>query len=261
MTSHRSRDLADSELAISSGTVTVSVPDRRDRGDLQRLLLFIGPDGGSTLAACSALWSDGFGVLAIDSAAPVAVLYAAAEARPDLVVAELGSRKPEVQRVLQVIRNVIPQVPVLLLFPRETPPGERHTHTSADGHLLIPFSLEQLRARADSMLNSAAADPGAGELRVADLVLDSTSYEVTRAGEPVELSRREFDLLRYLMRHEQIVLSRDQILNHVWDYGYTGTREVVDVYISTLRKKIDHREPKLIHTIRGVGYMLRQPRH
>jgi two-component system OmpR family response regulator len=206
------------------------------------------------------LWSDGFGVLTLDSEAPAAALYAAADARPGLVIAELGSRKPEVQRVLQAIRSVAPQVPGLLLFPRETPPGERHTHTSADGHLLIPFSREQLRARAVAMLNTTAADPAADVLMVADLTLDSTSYEVIRANEPVELSRREFDLLRYLMRHEQIVLSREEILNHVWDYGFTGTREVVDVYISALRRKIDHHQPKLIHTVRGIGYVLRGPR-
>ena len=99
-----------------------------------------------------------------------------------------------------------------------------------------------------------------GVLRIADLELDENSHEVARAGVEVHLTATEFELLRYLMRNERVVLSKAQILDRVWKYDFQGQSNIVELYIGYLRKKVDSVEPKLIHTIRGAGYVIKAPR-
>ncbi len=127
-----------------------------------------------------------------------------------------------------------------------------------DDYLVKPFSLEELVARIGSVLRrTGTAQPGS-RLACADLELDDDAHRVTRAGEAVSLSPTEYNLLRYLLVNQGQALSKAQILDHVWQYDFGGDGGVVETYIGYLRRKLDRTEPKLIHTIRGVGYSLRE---
>jgi two-component system OmpR family response regulator len=129
-----------------------------------------------------------------------------------------------------------------------------------DDYITKPFSLDEMLARISAVLrrSTGEAEP-ASRLAIADLELDQDSHQVRRAGTEVTLAPREFKLLRYLMTNAGRVLSREQILDHVWDYNFTGDSNIVESYISTLRRKVDTAEPHLIHTIRSIGYVLRIP--
>lgn len=130
-----------------------------------------------------------------------------------------------------------------------------------DDYLTKPFSVAELIARVRSVLRRAKAGSTASQgLTFADLVLNEDTHEVTRAGEHIDLTPTEFNLLRYLLHNRGKVLSKAQILDHVWRYDFGGNDNVVEAYISYLRKKVDRWEPALIHTVRGVGYALRLPR-
>jgi len=131
----------------------------------------------------------------------------------------------------------------------------------ADDYLTKPFSLEELVARLRGLLRRTTAmeSPDDEVLTVGELKLDGASREVTRGGEPIALTGTEFELLRYLMRNPRRAISRAEILDRVWNYGFGGRSSVVDLYISYLRKKIDAGREPMIHTVRGVGYMLRPP--
>jgi two-component system OmpR family response regulator len=132
----------------------------------------------------------------------------------------------------------------------------------ADDYVTKPFSLEEVVARLRVILRRAGGAPRAESSRVtfADIELDDDSHEVFKAGNRIELSPTEFTLLRYLMVNAGTVLSKPRILDHVWNYDFGGEVGVVESYISYLRKKIDTTEPRLIHTLRGVGYVMRAPR-
>ncbi|MEZ0075193.1 DNA-binding response OmpR family regulator [Planotetraspora sp. GP83] len=124
-----------------------------------------------------------------------------------------------------------------------------------------PFSLEEVLARIRTVLHRTRGEPGApARLKVADLEMDETTHQVWRGGRPVRLSPTEFKLLHYLLVNEGRALSKAQILDHVWRYDFTGDRNIVESYVSYLRRKVDTTGPKLIHTLRGVGYVLRAPR-
>jgi two-component system OmpR family response regulator len=130
----------------------------------------------------------------------------------------------------------------------------------ADDYVTKPFSLEELVARVRAILRrTGAAAPGSGRLRFADLELDEDTHEVWRGERRIDLSPTEFNLLRYLMLNARKVVSKAQILDHVWRYDFGGDASIVETYISYLRRKVDVEEPRLIHTIRGVGYSLRLP--
>ena len=129
-------------------------------------------------------------------------------------------------------------------------------------YMTKPFSLEELVARLKSILRrTGVMDISSDEekIRFADLELDEATHEVRRAGDLIELSPTEFTLLRYLLINADRVVSKAQILDHVWQYDFRGDAGIVETYISYLRKKIDIYEPPLIHTVRGVGYRLRMP--
>ncbi len=163
--------------------------------------------------------------------------------------------------VLRTLRAARPEVCVLFLTARDAV-EDRVTGITAGGddYVTKPFSLEEVLARLRGLLRRAGpavAEPTGPRLIVADLVLDEEAREVTRGGTPVDLSRTEFELLRYLMSNPRRVLSKAQILDHVWSYDFGGRSHVVELYISYLRKKIDAGRPPLIRTVRGVGYVLR----
>jgi two-component system OmpR family response regulator len=129
-----------------------------------------------------------------------------------------------------------------------------------DDYVTKPFSLEELVARIRTVLRRVGGPDGESSvLRFADLEMDEDSHEVRRASGSIELRPTEYNLLRFLLLNPKRVVSKQQILDHVWNYDFGGDSNVVETYISYLRKKIDALEPRLIHTVRGVGYVLRLP--
>ncbi len=129
-----------------------------------------------------------------------------------------------------------------------------------DDYVTKPFSLDELVARIHAVLRRTSASPTSGRLAFADLEMDDQTHEVWRQGVLVELTATEFNLLRYMLENARRVLSKSEILDHVWHMDFEGDPNIVETYISYLRKKVDRVEPPLIHTIRGVGYSLRLPR-
>jgi two-component system, OmpR family, response regulator len=129
----------------------------------------------------------------------------------------------------------------------------------ADDYLVKPFSVDELVARAEAVLRRTHGGAGGSVLTVGDLVFDDGSHEVRRGGERVELTPTEYKLLRCLMRHAGQALSKQQILDQVWEYDFDGASNVVEIYISYLRRKLDRGGVSMIHTIRGYGYSLRLP--
>ena len=162
--------------------------------------------------------------------------------------------------VMRRIRTEQPDVPVIFLTAKDGV-ADRITGLTAGGddYVTKPFSLEEVIARLRGLLRRSGAttvQPDT-QLVVGDLILDEDSHEVTRAGENINLTATEFELLRYLMRNPKRVLSKAQILDRVWNYDFGGQANVVELYISYLRKKIDAGRSPMIHTMRGAGYVLR----
>ncbi|SDG75411.1 response regulator transcription factor [Streptomyces griseoaurantiacus] len=195
------------------------------------------------------------------AASASAALREARAFRPDAVVLDIILPDRDGLSVLRDLRAGQPHVCVLFLTARDTV-EDRITGITAGGddYVTKPFSLGELVARLRGLLRRAgmtrerAAD---SLLVVGDLELDEDAHEVTRGGDPVDLSPTEFQLLRCLMRHPRQVLSKTQLLDLVWSYDFGGQAHVVELYISYLRKKIDSGRDPMIHTVRGAGYVLR----
>ena len=153
------------------------------------------------------------------------------------------------------------RTPVVFLTARDATDDKiRGLTLGGDDYVTKPFSLEELTARIRAVLRRSALDrPESAVLTFADLELDEESHEVRRGGKLVALSPTEFKLLRYLLLNSGRVLSKAQILDHVWQYDFRGDDSIVESYISYLRRKVDTTDPRLIHTLRGVGYVLRMP--
>lgn len=181
---------------------------------------------------------------------------------PDLLVLDIMLPDVDGLQILKMIRESQEYTPTLFLTARDSVLDRVTGLTAgADDYLTKPFSLEELVARLRGLLrrSHAMAAPEDEVLKVGDLILDGASREVTRAGEQISLTVTEFELLRYLMRNPKRAISRAEILDRVWNYGFGGRSSVVDLYISYLRRKIDTDREPMIHTVRGVGYMLRPP--
>jgi two-component system OmpR family response regulator len=194
------------------------------------------------------------------AAAGAAAVRAAREFRPDAVVLDVMLPDIDGFEVLRRLRADDDGVPVLFLTARDGVEDRvAGISEGADDYVTKPFSLEEVVARLRGLLRrtALAASPDDTLLVVGDLSLDEDSHEVTRAGEPIALTATEFELLRYLMRNPRRVLSKAQILDRVWNYDFGGQGNVVELYISYLRKKIDAGRPAMIHTLRGAGYVLR----
>src|SRR6516165_5759304 len=162
--------------------------------------------------------------------------------------------------VLRRVRAEIPRVCVLFLTARDAVEDRVAGITAGgDDYVTKPFSLEEVLARLRGLLRRAGISRSRGEteLVVGDLAMDEDAREVRRGGELIELTATEFELLRFLMRNPRRVLSKAQILDRVWNYDFGGQAHVVELYISYLRKKIDSGREPLIHTVRGVGYVLK----
>ncbi len=184
---------------------------------------------------------------------------------PDLVVLDLmipGIDGLEVCRRLRTSRDATRALPIIMVTAKDSIP-DRVTglKTGADDYLTKPFSIEELLARIEALLRrSGATSPvfrGGEWLQLADLVVNTATREVMRAKELIELTTKEYDLLEYLLRHPRQVLSREQIYTAVWGDDFAGESNVLEVYIRYLRTKIDAQGPRLIHTVRGVGYVLK----
>ena len=188
-------------------------------------------------------------------------LRIAAADRPDLILLDVMMPDCDGFEVVRRIRAGGPRVPVIFLTARDAV-HERVTGLTlgGDDYITKPFSLDEVLARIRAVLRRSAGGGSApSRLAVADLELDEESHEVRRGGAMVALTPNEFKLLRFLMTNAGRVLSKAQILDHVWEYDFSGESNVVESYISYLRRKIDSDEPRLIHTIRGIGYVLRRP--
>jgi two-component system OmpR family response regulator len=153
-------------------------------------------------------------------------------------------------------------VPIIFLTARDATEDKiRGLTTGGDDYVTKPFSLEELVARIRTVLRrTGQAEAESSRLVFEDLELDDDRHEVVRAGEPIDLTATEYRLLRYFMLNPRRVLTRPQLLDHVWDYDFGGDARVLETYVSYLRKKLDVHGPSLIHTVRGVGYSLRPPR-
>jgi two-component system OmpR family response regulator len=182
--------------------------------------------------------------------------------RPHLMVLDVMLPDWDGFEVTRRLADQRERVPVLFLTARDaTGDRVRGLTLGGDDYVTKPFSLEELVARIRAILRRThgTAD-GASPLVFADLEMDDDLHQVWRAGRSVELTATEYKLLRYLLANAPRVLTKPQILDHVWNYDFGGEGNVVETYISYLRKKIDRDAPPLIHTVRGVGYCLRQPR-
>ena len=190
-----------------------------------------------------------------------AAVSAAKNANPDLVVLDVMLPDLDGFEVIRLMREGGARTPVVFLTARDgTDDKIRGLTLGGDDYVTKPFSLEELTARIRAVLRrTTAGDEAPSRLTFADLELDEETHEVYRAGQRVQLSPTEFKLLRYLMLNANRVLSKAQILDHVWKYDFRGDDNIVESYISYLRRKVDNVQPRLIHTLRGVGYVLRKP--
>jgi two-component system, OmpR family, response regulator TrcR len=182
---------------------------------------------------------------------------------PDVLVLDIMLPDIDGLQILERIREADAYTPTLFLTARDSVMDRVTGLTAgADDYMTKPFSLEELVARLRGLLRrpNYLAAPAEEGLKVGDLTLDGASHEVARAGKPIPLTATEFELLHFLMRNPGRALTRTEILDRVWNYDFAGRTSIVDLYISYLRKKIDAGMEPMIHTVRGVGYMLRPPK-
>ncbi|MFE0630616.1 response regulator transcription factor [Streptomyces sp. NPDC058864] len=229
---------------------------RPDGSPVRVLVVDDEPDVTDVLSAALAAE----GCLVRTAADGASALAAARDFRPDAVVLDWMLPDVDGLHVLRELRRDADRVCVLFLTARDAVEDRVAGITAGgDDYVTKPYSLEEVIARLRGLLRRAGMTAGTdvNRLVVGDLTMDEEAREVRRAGTLVELSRTEFELLRFLMRNPRRVLSKSQILDRVWAYDFGGQAHVVELYISYLRKKIDAGRPPMIHTVRGVGYVLR----
>lgn len=191
-------------------------------------------------------------------------LALAASFVPDLVVLDVMMPGLDGFEVARRLRTEQARTPVLFLTARDATQDKITGLTiGGDDYVTKPFSLEEVIARIRGILRrtlDGQDEPVSGRLAFGDIEMDEDSYEVRKVGRHVDLSATEFKLLRYFLRNTGRVLSKTQILDHVWSYDFGGDANIVETYISHLRRKVDTTEPRMLHTMRGMGYVLRMPR-
>ncbi|QMU95870.1 response regulator transcription factor [Microbacterium esteraromaticum] len=197
------------------------------------------------------------------AASGLEALQVARDFEPDALVLDVMMPDLDGMSVLRRLRESGNLVPVVFLTAKDAV-ADRIAGLTAGGddYVTKPFSLEEVIARLRAVIRRSGqgqADDEQSILRVADLSLNEDSHEVVRGDDEIELTATEFELLRFLMRNERRVLSKAQILDRVWSYDFGGKSSVVELYISYLRKKIDAGRTPLLHTVRGVGYMIKSP--
>ena len=227
--------------------------------DIQRVLVVDDEENIADVIAM-ALRFQGFAVETAGTGAEA--LTAVSSFRPHLMVLDVMLPDMEGFDVAERLGAQRANVPIIFLTARDATEDKiRGLTTGGDDYVTKPFSLEELVARIRTILRrTGAAAPDSGRLVFEDLELDEESHEVLRGGSYIDLTATEFRLLRYLMLNPRRVMTRAQLLDHVWDYDFGGDGRVLETYISYLRKKLDAHGPSLIQTVRGVGYALRPPR-
>ena len=219
-------------------------------------VLVVDDEDNITFLLASALRHFGFEVA--EAATGRKALEVMGEFEPDLVLLDVMLPDLDGFEVCRRLRQDGARVPVLFLTARDgTEDKVRGLTLGGDDYVTKPFSLEEVVARIHAILRRNGVETRSSQAAFADLELDDDAHTVCRASEPIDLSPTEYKLLRFLLANAGRVLSRNQILDHVWEYDFGGNTSVVDTYISYLRKKIDRFDPPLIQTVRGVGYSLR----
>ena len=198
------------------------------------------------------------------AASGLSAVKAAREVRPDAIVLDMMLPDFDGLEVMRRIRAEQPDVPVIFLTAKDGLDDRIGGLTAGgDDYVTKPFSLEEVIARLRTILRRAGKVSEAdrsSRITFADIELDDETHEVWKAGQPVSLSPTEFTLLRYFMVNAGTVLSKPRILDHVWNYDFGGEVGVVESYVSYLRRKVDTGDTPLIHTLRGVGYVMREPK-
>ena len=205
-----------------------------------------------------ALRYEGLSVSSADSGR--AALASINERRPDLLILDVMMPDLNGFEIMQRIATDEPRIPVIFLTARQDLDDKRQGFAlGADDYLTKPFSVEELMFRVRALLRRTADHAGPTTiLQFEDLVLDAERHEATRAGEPLDLTPTEFRLLQYLLLNSERVVSKTQILDRVWESDFERDENVVETFVSTLRRKIETNGPRLIQTVRGVGYRLRR---
>jgi two-component system OmpR family response regulator len=245
-----------SDLPTSARSTRRAPLTRPDGGPLRALVVDDEPMLQDLLSM--ALRYDGWEVRSASTG--VAAVRAAKEFGPDVVLLDVMLPDFDGLEVLRRLRGHDPDVPVLFLTARDAVEDRIAGITAGgDDYVTKPFSLEEVVARLRGLVRRRGALAAASDssLVVGDLVLDEDSHEVRRGDDLIELTATEFELLRYLMRNPKRVLSKAQILDRVWQYDFGGQGNIVELYISYLRRKIDKGREPMIHTLRGAGYMLK----
>ncbi len=242
--------------------VPVPRDQARNQTGRQPLVLAVDDEEHITELVAMALGYNGFEVER--AASGRAALDAVDGRRPDLIVLDVMLPDLdgfEVARRLRQSEGAGTRVPIIFLTARDTTADKvEGLRLGTDDYVTKPFSIEELVERVKAVLRrSTGTTPGDHRLSFADLELDEETRDVWRAGRLIELTPTEFKLLRYLLLNARRVLTREQILENVWDYTFAGNASVLETYVSYLRHKIDTVDPPLIHTVRGVGYSLRLP--
>jgi two-component system OmpR family response regulator len=189
-------------------------------------------------------------------------LKAVSDFSPALVILDVMLPDIDGLEVLRRLTSGGQKVPIIFLTAKDSTEDKVHGLTvGGDDYVTKPFSIEELMARVRVVLRRHGANgPDTGKLLLADLEMDDEGHEVRRDGQVIELTTTEYRLLRYLLLNAGRVLTRSQILDHVWHYDFGGDASVLETYVSYLRRKVDRFSPPLIQTVRGVGYVLRAPR-
>jgi two-component system response regulator TrcR len=256
-------------MAIMSGSVRDQRPRQAILGQLPRIsradgspirVLLVDDEPALTNLVKMALHYEGWTVEVAHNGREAVTKFD--QVGPDVLVLDIMLPDMDGLAILQRIREADAYTPTLFLTARDSVMDRVTGLTAgADDYMTKPFSLEELVARLRGLLRRSnhLAPPAEEGLTVGDLTLDGASHEVARAGTPILLTSTEFELLRLLMRNPRRALTRTEILDRVWNYDFAGRTSIVDLYISYLRKKIDAGREPMIHTVRGVGYMLRPP--
>lgn len=233
-------------------------PYDNETGAVRTRILVVDDESHITDLVTMALRYEGFDAVGVDCGR--AAIDAVARTPADLVILDVLLPDMDGFEVLGRLRESARRTPVIFLTARDTKADlVRGLRAGGDDYISKPFSLEELLARIQAVLRRSGDTVTRGSrIEYADVVLDEDTMEVQRAGQAIPLSLTEYKLLRYFMYNPRRVLSRGQILDQVWEYGFDGETRVVETYVSYLRRKLETRGPPLIRTVRGVGYCLRE---
>jgi two-component system OmpR family response regulator len=221
-----------------------------------RRVMIVDDEASITDAVATALRYEGFDTCEIASGR--AAVTAIDEFRPDLIILDVMLPDLDGLAVARRLRDRRVPVPVIFLSAKDATEDKIAGLALGDDYVTKPFSLAELVARVQTVLRRTQGDDG-HVLRFADVQLDDDTRQVRRGDEPLDLTPTEFRLLRFLLQNPRRVLSKRQILDNVWNYDFGGDANVVETYVSYLRRKLDACGPPLIHTVRLVGYVLREP--